>query len=145
MHPIIEKVTQDIIERSHVTRSAYLNYIKNGENDVEPDEVINNKLEWVGDGGENKTINNFLENFEITNNIEHFTLSKDIECWLINNKIGITMTKFSMELKKYLKLKNYDNVKSKDKKIAGKCKQAWFGIKRNIEEDDDEPKSALDM
>ena len=27
MHPIIEKVTQDIIERSHPTRSAYLNYI----------------------------------------------------------------------------------------------------------------------
>ena len=125
---------------------AYLNYIKNGKNDVEPDEVINNKLEWVGDGGENKTINNFLENFEITNNIEHFTLSKDIECWLINNKIGITMTKFSMELKKYLKLKNYNNVESKVKKLSGKAKQAWIGIKRNIEEDeDDEPKSALDM
>ncbi|NOS88810.1 MAG: phosphogluconate dehydratase [Methylococcaceae bacterium] len=34
MHPIIEKVTQDIIERSHPTRSAYLKYIdgvaKNG-------------------------------------------------------------------------------------------------------------------
>lgn len=27
MHPIIEKVTQDIIERSHPTRSAYLKYI----------------------------------------------------------------------------------------------------------------------
>ncbi|MFI3197994.1 MAG: phosphogluconate dehydratase [Methylococcaceae bacterium] len=34
MHPVIEQVTQDIIERSHKTRSAYLNYIdaitKNG-------------------------------------------------------------------------------------------------------------------
>jgi phosphogluconate dehydratase len=27
MHPVIEKVTQDIIERSHPTRSAYLSYI----------------------------------------------------------------------------------------------------------------------
>lgn len=27
MHPIIEKVTQDVIERSHDSRSAYLNYI----------------------------------------------------------------------------------------------------------------------
>jgi len=27
MHPIVEKVTQDIIERSHESRSAYLNYI----------------------------------------------------------------------------------------------------------------------
>ena len=34
MHPIIEKVTQEVIERSHPTRSAYLKYIdgiaKNG-------------------------------------------------------------------------------------------------------------------
>ncbi len=27
MHPVIEKVTAEIIERSHRTRSAYLNYI----------------------------------------------------------------------------------------------------------------------
>jgi phosphogluconate dehydratase len=27
MHPVIEKVTQDIVDRSHKTRSAYLNYI----------------------------------------------------------------------------------------------------------------------
>jgi phosphogluconate dehydratase len=27
MHPVIERVTQEIIERSHPTRSAYLNYI----------------------------------------------------------------------------------------------------------------------
>ena len=27
MHPVIEKVTQEIIERSHKPRSAYLNYI----------------------------------------------------------------------------------------------------------------------
>ena len=27
MHPVIEKVTEEIIERSHKTRSAYLNYI----------------------------------------------------------------------------------------------------------------------
>ena len=27
MHPVIEKVTQEIIERSHPTRSAYLKYI----------------------------------------------------------------------------------------------------------------------
>ncbi len=27
MHPTIEKVTNDIVERSHPTRSAYLKYI----------------------------------------------------------------------------------------------------------------------
>lgn len=130
----------------YILFDAYLNYIKNGRIDEEPDEVKNNKLEWVGDGGSNKTINKFLENFEITDNVNHFTLSKDIEMWLTNEKIGITMTKFSMELKKYCMLKKYQNVKSKDKKVGGKCKQAWFGIKsiNDDDSDDDEPKSGLD-
>ena len=39
MHPIIEKVTQEVIERSHPTRSAYLKYIdgiaKKGPSDLE--------------------------------------------------------------------------------------------------------------
>ena len=126
---------------------AYLNYIKSGKIEIEPDEVKNNKKDWVGDGAENKTINKFLENFEITDNVNHFTLSKDIEMWLTNEKIGITMTKFSMELKKYCKLKKYENIESKVKKLGGKAKQVWIGIKsinNDNDSDDDEPKTGLD-
>ena len=125
---------------------AYLNFIHNNKNEIEPEEVKIFKSEWVGDGGEQKTITKFLESFEITDNKEQFTISKDIEEWLNTEKIGITITKFSMELKKYCKLKKYNNIESKVKKISGKSKQAWIGIKKLIDEDDeDEPKSALDI
>ena len=50
-----------------------------------------------------------------------------------------------MELKKYCSIKKYNNVESKDKKIAGKAKKSWIGIKKIIDDEDDEQKSALDM
>ena len=68
-------------------------------------------------------------------------MSKEIEDWLIKEKIGITMTKFTMELKKYCKLKKYSNVESKAKKFAGKSKVVWLGIKTN----DDENVNGLDV
>ena len=51
-----------------------------------------------------------------------------------------------MELKKYCSIKKYNNVESKNKKIAGKVPKVWIGIRKFIDDDDDdEPKSALDM
>ena len=122
-----------------VLLDAYLNYIFNGKPDIEPDEVKNFKSEWVGDGGEGQTISKFLEEFEITDNVEHFTFSKDIENWLVGNKIGLTPTKFAMELKKYCTIKKYKNIESKNKKSNGKVLKAWFGIKTvdNDSDDDD--------
>ena len=124
---------------------AYKNFIDNGKKDIEPDEIKKFKYEWVGDGGEAKTINKFLESFEITNNKDNFTLSKDIESWLINNKIGLTMTKFTMELKKYCKLNKLDNIESKDKKINGRVIKAWLGIKKIDLDDEDDEKTSLDI
>ena len=95
-----------------------------------------------------KTISKFLESFEITNIKEHFVVSQEIEKWLIDEKIGLTPTKFSMELKRYCTLKKYNIVESKDKKIAGRTKKTWLGIKKiqdEVEDDDDEPKSSLDI
>ena len=124
---------------------VYKNFINNGKKDIEPDEIKKFKYEWVGDGGEAKTIKKFSESFEITNNKDNFTLSKDIESWLINNKIGLTMTKFTMELKKYCKLNKYDNIESKDKKINGRVIKAWLGIKKIDLDDEDDEKTALDI
>ena len=128
---------------------AYSNYLQNNNQDIEPEEVKIFKKEWVGDGGEQKTILKFLESYEITDNKEHFTISKDIENWIIDEKIGITMTKFSMELKKYCKLKKYNNIESKVKKVSGKSKQSWIGITKIIDDDNDEdnsmPTNSLDI
>ena len=95
---------------------AYLKFIANGRVENEPEAVKLSKVEWVGDGGEHKTINKFLELFEITNDKSHFTPSSEIDLWLTNDKIGLTITKLSMELKKYCKIKGFTNIESKDKK-----------------------------
>ena len=51
-----------------------------------------------------------------------------------------------MELKKYCSIKKYNNVESKVKKLCGIAVRGWFGIKKITDDDDeDEPKSALDM
>ena len=117
---------------------TYLNFIRNGKKEIEPEAVKMFKVDWVGEGGDFKTINKFLELFEITDNKEDYVPSKDIEIWLKEENIGITITKFSMELKKYCKIKKYINIESKTKKVSGRCMKAWIGIKRIIEESEDD-------
>ena len=95
---------------------AYLEYTKNEKLDNDPEEVKCFKSDWVGDGGDNKTIKKFLETFNISNDIKHYTPSRDIEAWLKDENIGITIKKFSMELKKYCQINKLDNIESKAKK-----------------------------
>ena len=73
-------------------------------------------------------------------------MSKDIEMWLTNEQIGITITKFSMELKKYCTIQKYKNIESKVKKLGGKAKRGWSGIKSISNDADsvDEKQSGLD-
>ena len=100
-----------------------------------------------GSESENTSVNKFLESYEITNNIEHFIKSSDIDYWIKENKLNISITKFTMELKKYCGIKKFNNVESKNKKIAGKVPKGWIGIRKIIDDDDDEDeqKSALDL
>ena len=39
------------------------------------------------------------------------------------------MTKFGLEMKKYIKINNLDNVVNKAKKIKGKSIVVWVGVK----------------
>ena len=45
------------------------------------------------------------------------------------NKLGITMTKFGLELKKYIAMKGITNVSNKQKKLDGKGVVCWIGVK----------------
>ena len=128
---------------SFIITDAYLKYCINGNKENIPQSVINCKTEWVGEEAENTAVNKFLESYEITNNIEDYTKSSDFELWLKESKITISVTKFTMELKKYCKIKKYNNVESKNKKLNKKCLKVWIGIKK-INDDDDEPSCALD-
>ena len=45
------------------------------------------------------------------------------------NDICITMKKLGMEIERYCIIHELKNVINKDKKIEGKSKRVWFGIK----------------
>lgn len=111
---------------------AYSNFKESGEPD-EPEEVINGKKEWIGDNV--SEMDKFLENYEITNDEKDFVPCEDIKCWLMEEKLGITPTKMSIDIKKYCKSKGYDKVDNKYKKLNGKTKKCWFGMKELVEYD----------
>ena len=95
--------------------------------DTLPEEVKNAKKDWIETTC--NYIEKFLESFEITNTDTDFVRSRDIEEWIKENKLGITMTKFGLELKKYIAMKGITNVVNKYKKIEGKSVMCWVGIK----------------
>ena len=95
--------------------------------DALPEEVKNAKKDWIETTC--NYIEKFLESFEITNIETDFVRSRDIEEWIKENKLGITMTKFGLELKKYIATKGITNVLNKYKKIEGKSIMCWIGIK----------------
>ena len=133
---------------SFIILNAYLEFCKCNKKETIPESVKNCKSEWgVGEWAENISVNKFLEIYEITNNTEHYIRSSEIEEWVTkDSKINISPTKFIMELKKYCKIKKFDNVESKNKKLNGKCPKCWVGIRKISDDDDsdDEPVSALD-
>ena len=114
----------------------YLEFIKNNKKEIIPNEVKNNKTEWVGENIENNIIKKFLEEYTITNNKDDFVQSLEIDNWIKDTKQTITMSKFAIELKKYCSIKKFNNVESKQKKINGKNKQSWIGIKRGEDDSD---------
>lgn len=85
-------------------------------------------------GSNISVIDKFLQDYEITGNDKDFIPSSEIENWIANNKLLISMSKFGYEIKKYAQLKDMV-VFSKDKKIASKTKQAWFGVRYAIDDD----------
>lgn len=106
---------------------CYSNFIKNNKIIV-PKEMEENKIEWVGEGSRN-IIDKFIMEYTITNNENDYVLSSDIICWLKLSELGISFKKFFIELKKYAKVKNYNNVFSMSKKIDGKSENVWIGLK----------------
>lgn len=93
-----------------------------------PLQVINSKKEWT-DKTETDPMTMFLDEFEITNDIKDFIESKYMKNWLADKKVGISPEKFAKDLKKYCVRNGMDKVINKVKKINGKNRQCWFGMK----------------
>ena len=56
----------------------YNKFISNGKNEIIPNEVKNNKDDWIGDNVEVNIVSKFLEEYTITNNTENYIESTDI-------------------------------------------------------------------
>ena len=75
-------------------------------------------------------VGQFLFDFEITDQEEDFIKSSEISEWITQQVLGITVQKFTNELKKHCILKKISNVKSKLKKLNGRPVTVWVGLKR---------------
>lgn len=105
----------------------YMWFNEAGFVESEPDEAILAKAEWIDE--DSSFVEKFKIDFEFTDDEKDFVLSSKIESWLETNKLGISMTKFGVDINKYVKINNLKNTRTKDKKINGKTKKVWFGIK----------------
>tara|TARA_R110000868_G_scaffold185862_2_gene427899 strand:+ start:2617 stop:5163 length:2547 start_codon:yes stop_codon:yes gene_type:complete len=74
-------------------------------------------------------VDKLKEDFEITNDEDEFVESARIQEWIKQKKLNISITKLGRDINKYAALKKYDNVKSIQKKIEGKTRHIWTGIK----------------
>ena len=111
--------------------TRYEEFKKDGDI-IEPLEVSNGKKEWIEETGD--VIDTFLQDFEITNNVDDFVTSDHITNWIQNKKLGITMMKFGLELKKYCNSKKHINVDNKKKKVNRRSVQVWCGINSNLDD-----------
>lgn len=80
-------------------------------------------------------IEKFINDFQLTNEEKDFIRSKNIQEWIDENGFkgkrgNLTITKFALELKKYILEKGLTNIYNKYKKLNGKCVMCWFGIKK---------------
>ena len=97
--------------------NRYKEYVISGCCDIDPLGVLNAKEDWIGEADDLNYVSKFFKDFEITNNENDFVKSSDINNWIVLNKLGITLQKFTNELKKHCVLENMDNVFKKRQEI----------------------------
>lgn len=115
----------------------YINFYTNEE----PLEGVKAKEDWMGidsglDEGSDSTVNinlkPFFQDFEVTNSDNDFVKNDDLDDWLQSKKLGITVNKLTIELKKHFSITKATVTKIK-KRVGAKTHHVWVGIKR-IEE-----------
>jgi phage/plasmid-associated DNA primase len=116
----------------------YYQFMQSGRIENTPEEVINAKINWIGEETEMNIINKFANEFEITNNINDYLPSYKIEYWIKQEKYNTTMKKFAMDLNKYCTKRGFNNIINKGKKVNGKNIQCWFGVKEIVYIEEDE-------
>jgi phage/plasmid-associated DNA primase len=107
---------------------AYKTYIESG-NDLELliREELDEALEDVFEDAHDDFIGKIKAGFELTGCGEDFETNIIIDEWIKKNKLGITVSKFSRDMKKYINLKG---VKGIEKAKNERGQRGWKGIKR---------------
>jgi hypothetical protein len=114
---------------AHLLFRAYFSWVTGGEREEIPKEMEEDRKELVS---ETCPVQRFLDyGFVITDDEKDCIPSSTIQRWMDDEKVGVSMTKFGQEMNKHVKLKGYQNVESKNKKVAGKASKHWFGIKED--------------
>ena len=106
---------------------AYDEFDQAGRVMVEPPCVMSAKEEWVGKS--KGYLDTFADDFEITNNPDHFVSNTELESWLKDQRAGITIRKFNIEIKRMAQLKNFDKVESGRGKVGVKRVRGLIGVK----------------
>ena len=122
---------------------AHLYYCENGRIETEPENVRNSKKELVEETTDTNGINGFLIDYTFTGSDVDYVSNASIESWINEKKIGFSLTKFTRELKKYIKVNNIQNIFHGVRKVKGKSVKCWTGIKIIMEELDEEKESRL--
>lgn len=105
----------------------YMLFSEGGFVETVPVEVLLSKQDWIQE--EKSYIAIFVNDFELTNDPNDFVTSEEIQSWIDEKKLGITFTKFGMEMNKYCKINKLENIYKIQKKLQGKNKKVWQGIK----------------
>lgn len=108
---------------------SYMNFQDNKCVETEPIEIVISTRDAIGES--NSLITEFTNDFEITNDENDYVTSSVLQSWL--NPKNISITKFGLEMNKHAKLNGFENIKTKPKKINGKTKQVWIGLKEITE------------
>jgi phage/plasmid-associated DNA primase len=126
------ELNSDLFKRVFVNLiiNRYIEYVESGRVENEPVEVSQARREWTGDDGTGfNHIDVFLQDFEITNNPTHFVTSDEIQQWVERKQFGISHVAFTKELKKYCQSHRFDNVEAIVKKLNGKSRRVWKGLR----------------
>lgn len=104
-------------KRCHIVTKHHLNHI-NGTSDDTKEVIVKEDF-----------VTKFMKDFILTNEKNDYTTSEDIQKWIDENNLKISMIKFGTEITAYCETHSLQHILKKDKKIDGKAKKVWFGIK----------------
>ena len=117
---------------------SHLEYVLNNKVETEPDTVRNSKKELVEITTDINFITGFLRDYEITGKADDFISNADVDRWIKENGVGISLTKFSRDIKKHCFLHNIKGVENVIKKRMGKTVRGYVGICTNSEDCEEE-------